>query len=281
MRKYLPYGVLVILIFLNIFIWVKVHSFGNQNLEVTFLDVGQGDAIFIEAPNGNQVLIDAGRDVKILRQLSKLIPFYDREIDLLISTHPDSDHIGGMPEIIERFNVEMYLHSGKESESDIYKELLEKLEEKEVGQMLARRGMRINLSEEVALDVLFPDRDVSGLDANDASVIAKLTYGETEVMLTGDSSKKIEEYLVSQYGERLESDILKAGHHGSKTSSATAFLGVTDPDFAVVSAEKDSRYGHPHKEVLDSFENFEIEVLNTADLGNITFVSDGTSFYIK
>jgi competence protein ComEC len=262
-------------------VWYAVFSESREELEVAFLDVGQGDAIFIQALNGNQILIDTGPNKQVLRELSNVMPFYDRSIDMLIATHPDSDHIGGMPDILDRFKIDYVLESGAGSESAVYSALGKIVEEKNINKILARRGMKINFGESAYLLILFPDRDVSDLDSNDASIVAKLVYANTSFLLAGDSPSKIEKYLAELSPESLDINVLKIGHHGSRTSSSEILLGYSSPDFAVISSGKDNRYGHPHQEVLDLLDKFGIKVLRTDELGTIVFKTNGENITIS
>lgn len=266
---------------MNLFIWSVIFANEKDILTVAFLDVGQGDAVFIESPNGSQVLIDGGSNKSVLRQLSKVMPFYDRSIDVIIATHPDKDHIGGLSDVIDRYDVKLILESGAVSNTGVVRALQDSISKNKVKQILAKRGMRINLGSGVFLNILFPDRDVSGVESNTASIITQLVYGEIEFMLTGDSPKTIEEYLIMLDGENLESDVLKAGHHGSKTSSSESFLGYVQPKYSVISAGKDNRYGHPHEEVLGILEQFGSAILSTQNKGIIIFESDGENVFVK
>jgi len=267
---------LTLFVLLNLYIWSQILSFSLKNdLKVVFLDVGQGDAILIETKSGNQVLIDGGPNDQVLRELSKFMPFSDKSIDMIIATHPDSDHIGGLVSVIRRFQNEIYLESGAKSDTFVYRSLENALQESEPERIIARKGMIFDLGDNVILKILFPDRDASGLESNTASIVAQIEYDQTTFMLTGDSPVSIEKYLASIFGSRLKSDVLKAGHHGSKTSSSEVFLGFASPTFAVISAGEKNRYGHPHKEVIERFQNLETEILSTAKLGSIIFVSDG------
>ena len=279
-RKNLKLFLLFGLFILNIFIWSVILENGSGKLTVAFLDVGQGDAIYIEAPNGNQILIDGGGSKTVLRQLSKVMPFYDRSIDVIIATHPDKDHIGGLPDVLQRYDVDFFLDSGRESDSATFRELLRLIEVVGVERIEAKRGMVIVLDDDVYLNILFPDRDVPEIESNTASVIAQLVYGETEFMLTGDSPKAIEEYLVMLDGEGLESDVLKVGHHGSKTSSAETFLGFVSPKYSVISAGRDNKYGHPHEDVVKTLEQFGSTILSTQNKGLIVFESDGENLIV-
>lgn len=260
----------------NIFIWhTVITKDGRGVLEISFLDVGQGDAIFIEAPNGNQVLIDGGSNKTVLKELGKVMPFYDRTIDAVIATHPDKDHIGGLIEVLKGYGVSMFMEPGVSSDTGAYQELEKTIADKKLPKILARRGMSLNLGEGARLNILFPDRDTEGWETNTASIVAKLVYGNNSFLLTGDSPIAIEKYLSMIDGKNLQSDVLKAGHHGSKTSTSESFASLVSPEYAVISAGKNNRYGHPHKEVLDILEKTKATILKTYEQGTISFSSDG------
>ncbi|MBI4692335.1 MAG: MBL fold metallo-hydrolase [Candidatus Terrybacteria bacterium] len=282
--KNFRYFFLCLLVLACFFVWYAVYAENRQGLEVYFLDVGQGDAIFIETSNGNQILIDAGPNRQVLRELSKVMPFYDRSIDVVMESHPDSDHIGGLPEVLGRYDVTLVIESGVGSDNAVYVETEKIISEKRIKKILARRGMQINLGDGAHLDILFPDRDISGLDTNDASIVARLIYGENEFLFTGDSPKKMEKYLVSLDGNPpaggLQSDVLKLGHHGSKTSSSEEFLGYVKPLYAVISAGKNNRYGHPHQEILERLNQFKIPYLRTDEKGIIKIKTDGENLHV-
>ena len=273
---------LAILLFANFFIWNAIFiETRNGTLTVVFLDAGQGDATFIEAPNGNQVLIDGGPNKSVLRQLSKVMPFYDRSIDIVIATHPDKDHIGGLPDVLQRYTVDFILESGAKNDTGISRAFESAILQNKIKRIFAKRGMAITLGDDVFLNILFPDRDVSEVESNTASIVAQLVYKNTEFMFTGDSPKTIEEYLVFLDGEKLRSDVLKVGHHGSKTSSSESFVGYVSPEYAIISAGADNSYGHPHKEVVEILNQFGSAILNTKDNGAIIFKSDGENIVVK
>ncbi|MEK7157820.1 MAG: ComEC/Rec2 family competence protein [Patescibacteria group bacterium] len=260
----------------NIFIWHTVAMEDRRGvLKVSFLDIGQGDAIFIEAPNGNQVLIDGGSNKAVLKELGKVMPFYDRTIEAVIATHPDKDHIGGLIEVLKNYRTDFVMEPGVSSDTGAFQELEKTIKEKNLPKILARRGMSLSLGEGVYLNILFPDRDNEDWETNTASIVTKLTYGDTSFLLTGDSPIAIEKYLSMIDGKNLKSDVLKAGHHGSRTSTSESFASLVSPEYAVISAGKDNRYGHPHKEVLDILEKIKATILKTYELGTISFSSDG------
>ena len=270
------------LIFSNIFVWLAVvERRPSETLTVYFLDIGQGDAIFIDSPTHGRLLLDGGKNMKVLTELGKILPFADKRIDVLIESHPDSDHIGGLPEVVSRYKVGVFLEPGVESDNIIDDELHRRLEEKKIPEILARRGMVINFGDGVKLEILFPNQDVSKWETNRASIIARLVYGEKSFLLTGDSPIAIENVMLNLDSEILDSDVLKAGHHGSHTSTSLPYAQAVSPEYAVISAGLNKTYGHPHKEVLDILQKLGTNILSTAALGPIVFKTDGKSLYLK
>lgn len=271
--------VLLVSLFVScVVVWgVVLAQEPEGNLTVAFLDVGQGDAIYIETPSGNQVLIDGGKSSVVFRALGEVMPFYDRSIDVVLATHPDSDHIGGLPELFSRFNVSMFIEAGVRDEGAENKALHAAVVDEGLTVLEANSAMSVILDTDVVLTFLFPDRDVDSLETNTASIVTKLTYNDTSFILTGDSPAGIETYLATVYGDALKSDVLKLGHHGSKTSTTDIFLGYVAPEYGVISVGCDNSYGHPHKEVLDRLATFDITTLNTCTDGTVIFKSDGTT----
>jgi competence protein ComEC len=278
-KKYLPYISLIILIILTASIWFLVFQHKNNYLKVVFLDVGQGDAIYIEAPNGRQMLIDGGPDATLLASLAKVMPFADRSIDIILATHPDMDHIGGFPLLLDNYKVTSIIENGTVSTTAVYESLEEKITKKKINKIIAHRGMHVILDEKknIYFDILFPDgRDISNFDSNDASIVGKLVYGNESFMFTGDAPLYTENLIEwNEKDSTLKSDVLKLGHHGSRTSSSALWLEKVNPKIAIISAGKNNRYGHPHQELLDRLASLHIPFLSTADLGNIIFESDG------
>ncbi|MFT5179766.1 MAG: competence protein ComEC [Candidatus Paceibacteria bacterium] len=252
-------------------------------LKVVFLDVGQGDSIYIEAPNKLKVLIDAGKDGKVKRSLSKNISFYDHLIDMTISTHLDGDHIGGFQDFFNGYKSDLHiLASTSTKENEITRSLFSLLNEGEVMVRVSLSGDRIVLDDvrEVYLDVLYPSKENLGQGSeNDNSIVLRLVYGDTSVLLTGDISGDVEEDLALMYKDQLKSDVLKVAHHGSNDSSTLNFLEKVNPSYAVISSGKDNRYGHPHKETIDRLDLVEALIFDTKELGNIIFLSNGKEIW--
>ena len=270
------------LVLSNIFVWDALYErWPSDKLSVYFLNIGQGDAIFIDSPQHTRVLVDGGKNRKVLTELGKILPFADKRIDVVIATHPDADHIGGLPEVVSRYKVGMFMEPGVKSLNSIDDELHRRLDEKNTAKLIARRGMTINLGGGAKLQILFPTQDVSNWETNRASVVGRLTYGDRKFLLTGDSPIPIEKVLISLDEKMLDVDVLKAGHHGSRTSTSLEFAEAVSPDYAVISAGKDNTYGHPHKEVLDILEKVGSKILSTAERGTIKFETNGKVLKLK
>jgi competence protein ComEC len=238
----------------------------KQKTQVIFFDVGQGDSIFIQA-EGRQVLIDGGRNKQVLRELSNVMPFFDRSIDVVVVTHSDIDHIGGIYDVLERYKVGVVILSQPVN--------------LDYGQyvLFAREGMSMFLTDDAWLDTLFPDRNVSGLSTNDASIVSKLYVKDMTFLLTGDSSVKIENFLLSQHN--LKADVLKVGHHGSRTSTSEDFLKEVSPLHAVISVGRDNTFGHPHSEVINRLQNMNTTILSTDKCGSIFFHFKKDHYVVK
>lgn len=247
--------------------------------KVYMFDVGQGDSFFIQTKNGKQMLIDGGKDATVLSELSRVMPWGDMSIDIVLATHPDLDHIGGLDEVIKRYNVDMVLTSEVGGETQEYKKFLALIEEESIPLYTVRQGMVLTFSEDESFTVLFPDRDVRDWETNAGSVVGKFTSGERSVLFTGDSPAPIEQYLAKTIPEQLDVDILKLGHHGSRTSTTAALLKVATPDTALISAGRNNSYGHPHKEVLTLLKQFTVPFISTQEEGTVLFETDGVRWY--
>ena len=273
---------LILLIAVNAMILYTVFAETKSNiLKVSFLDVGQGDAIFIESPTGNQFLIDGGPDSSILNALGRVMPFYDKTIDAVLTTHPDQDHIGGIPEVLKNYTVGEYIDSGATSSTGTFKELTSELTQKNIKTEIARTGEVIDLGGGVYLKILYPDSSPNGKDTNEYSVVAKLYYGNSTFLFTGDAPTDVEQFLANTDGKELNSDVLKVAHHGSRNSLSPEFLSAVAPEYSVISAGKDNSFGHPHKEILDFLNSINSKIFGTYDIGDIYFVSDGQTIEIK
>lgn len=263
-----------------VFVWYAVLAETRNGLTVAFLDVGQGDAIFIEAPNGNQILVDGGPTKAVLREMSKQMPFYDRKIDIAVLTHPHLDHYAGLNEVIEKYKVNLEIDSGVKSKKNGFAEFEKLLKERDIKRIYAKRGMKIKLDKDLRLDILLPVVNDSSLSEHDGMLVSRLVYKNNSFLLTGDMENNMENYLMDFGVDSVKSDVLKVGHHGSKTSTSESFLGWVKPDLAVISVGQDNRYGHPHKEVIERLGSFRIATLKTSEAGTIVIKSDGEKIYL-
>ncbi len=282
-KRNTQYVVLAVFVFINIFIWSALARADSAGvLTVAFLNVGQGDAIYIEAPNGNQMLIDGGPPSgAVLRELGRVMPYWDRSIDIVLATHPDQDHVGGLPSVISRMRIDNVITSENTSDTGVYRAFEKVILEKNPRLILVRAGEKIILDDGVVFEILFPNMNTAEWETNTASVVARLSYGEQSFLFTGDSPLSVEKYLVGKNGRALNSTVLKLGHHGSRTSSSKVFLSAVDPKYAVVSAGKNNSYGHPHKEVTDLLALLKVPSINTAEHGTVIFRTDGANLHIN
>jgi len=278
----------LLLILANAFVWQALFNLGgNQVLEVTFFDIGQGDSIFIETPYGHQILIDGGPDSKILEKLAKEMPLGDKTIDLIILTHPEKDHMVGLLKVLERYQVEQILWTGIIRDTADYNKWQELIQKEKAKITIAESSKRIRAGG-VFLNVLYPFESLEGKEfknSNDTSIIAQLIFNNSSFLFTGDTTKSIEKKILSRCQEDpnclLNSDVLKVGHHGSKTSTSEEFLEEVSPEIAVISCGRNNPYNHPHQEVLKNLEKFDIKILRTDQIGDIKIVSNGDYLIIN
>jgi competence protein ComEC len=268
--------ILAVLAGLNLLAWVAVFELaGTGELEVVFFDVGQGDAAFIELPNRQQILIDGGPDGQLLlEKLGKEMPFWDRTIDLVILTHPEHDHMAGLLEVLKRYKIENILWTGVLRDTAEYKEWERLIKKEEANVFIARDGQTID-GGGAFINILHPFEILEGktvTNTNNTSVAVRLVFGETSFLFTGDAYKSVERELING-GAEIDSDVLKAGHHGSKTSTAPEFVESVSPEIVVISCGKDNPYGHPNPETLQALEG--IDIFRTDFDGDIKIISDG------
>ncbi|MBP6974485.1 MAG: MBL fold metallo-hydrolase [Candidatus Pacebacteria bacterium] len=343
---------------LSIYILLTIADLGfgknGDMLKVHFLNIGQGDAIYIQSPNRNSMLIDSGpQNEKVISEVQKFKNIFDRKINALLITHADADHIGSMKKVMEDFEYQVFMHGGLKASTNLFKDLMSKVDSADNADrnksIVLTAGMNIILDSEknIKFEALFPDFDFQidaykncrekllakevaaktqskisksnkkvstasiksvtkkkkdaclksiNTETNLNSIVGRLSYGSTSFMLTGDAPIEVEQFIISKYKNQnhssgvgatdIQSDVLKLGHHGSKTSTSPEFLEAVRPSYAIVSAGKDNRYGHPHKKVLDNIEAFRKSAFKNSHLdfegiyrtdidGTISFYSDG------
>ncbi len=276
-KNLLKYLILPLLI-LGVVVWVADRQTRPDFLlHVDFLNVGQGDSIFIQTYLGSQIIIDGGPSDKVISELGNNMPFFDRTIDMIILTHPDADHISGFVDVLKRYKVKKIFWTGVEADTGVYKKFTETMGKENAQISLIETGQRIWLDNATVFDVYYPPRGIysdKSLATNDTSVIGKLTFGRTEILFTGDTTSKIEDSLLPLFD--LDADILKVAHHGSKSSTSPKFLEEVTPQYAVIEVGKNG-YGHPTEEVLSNLRQANTQILRTDLDQTIRFVSDGVN----
>lgn len=275
-NKYWLFIFTLFLLVTTVFLFYQDFKTSNTELVFAMLDIGQGDSLFIESPTGTQVLVDGGPPRKILSQLSRVMSPFDRHIDAIIITNPDQDHIGGFLDVLKVYKVDKVFEPGTFNDSKTYQNLKTEINNRNIPDILAKKGMKLDIGGGAVIDILFPDRDVSYWDSNDGSVVGRLVYGDISVMLTGDATTLTEKIILANNPlEDIKSDILKIGHHGSRTSTSAPFLQAVSPTYALISDGKDNKYGHPHQDTLDTLTSFGVKIFRTDLLGSIIMRSDG------
>lgn len=249
-------------------------------LHVAFLDVGQGDATLIQTPAGRQILVDGGQfPSRLMAHLGDQLPFWDRQIDLVVATHPDDDHVAGLTAVFDRYAVDQLITNGQGSgQSEAYDALLQAARSADTRLHTAVAGETIDLGDGVRLELLHPDPAFSADGDNDRSVVARLVYGDFALLLPGDAEANAEAALLAQ-PRPLQATVLKAAHHGANTSSSPALLTAVQPHIVVVSAGPDNRFGHPHPEMLARAQAQGAAVLRTDELGTLTLTTDGATMW--
>jgi beta-lactamase superfamily II metal-dependent hydrolase len=272
------YIVLAALIWANIAIGTHVVAAAHPTLRVSVLDIGQGDSILVQSPTGATMLVDGGPDDTVLRRLAEELGPLDRSLSMVVETHPDKDHIFGLADVFKQYAVQAFMEPGIPDDTQAASALARAWQaEPGVQHVIARRGMRIDLGGGAYADVLWPDRDPSKFETNDGSIVMRLVYGTTSFMLTGDAPSPIEDWLqvLDKTDGELPTDVLKAGHHGSKYSTDDGWLAALRPSMVAISAGKGNSYGHPNQETLDRIRAEGAAIYDTMDSGTLRFISDG------
>lgn len=293
-------------VFLSIIIFSALICFGDQAaldpekklLTISFIDVKQGDSTLIETPNGKTILIDGGapayydpkKNIYYSRfdaGRDRVLPYLKKRgikhIDVMIGTHPDADHIGGLVYILKNFDVKSVYYNGKMHTSNIFKEFLSEIDKQNIPYHLARDGDIIKIDESILIQVIHPrERDLS-MNSNDTSIVIKLSYGQVSFMLPGDAEIEVEHRLIREYGNQLKSKILKAGHHGSKTATSIEFLRKVRPEVVVISCGYKNKYGMPQPEFTQRFHSLDYypKFYRTDYQGDIKIETDGENYTVS
>ena len=297
-RNHLILFVIFLIIF-DFFVWSQIVSGVNEqnnDLEVYFLDVGQGDSELINLPNDVQVLMDGGPDNKILEELSSILPPTDRYIDLVVLSHPQYDHFAGLIEVLKRYEIGAFLYNGREGTAKAFEDLKRTIEKNKIPTIILTQGDKIKYQNNL-LDILSPTADLlKSKELNDTSLVislaielvnqnfSKLHYVDdrqrnviTKILFTGDIGFKVENYLTENFN--IDSDVLKVGHHGSKYSSGKKFLKAVNPKIAIIEVGKNT-YGHPTSQTLNGLASIGSQIFRTDQNGTIKLVINGEKINI-
>ncbi len=278
-KKLLILSIFGFLFFINVFSWITVYNLNQpQDFEVVFFDVGQGDAALIKTCLGHYILIDGGETSLILEKLSKEIPFWRKEIDLIVLTHAHADHLGGLIDVMENYKVENILWNGVEAETILFNKWKNELEKSDSEIKIAESGQRVK-SGNFVMDILYPFEKVEKetfSDINLSSIVTRVSYKDSSFLFMGDAYKSIEKELIEAKnyckdkrkeikcrGMILNSDVLKVGHHGSRTSTSDIFLEKVMPLIAVISSGENNAFNHPHPETLEVLDKYGIRIART------------------
>lgn len=269
-------NLIIVFIFLTVFdffVWrLVLAGEPNKNLEVYFLNVGQGDSELAILPGGVKVLIDAGPDKNILDELNSILPPTDRYIDLVMVSHPQADHFNGLIEVAKRYSVGAFIYNGRDGTAKSWQELKNIVEENKIPAVVLSAGDKINYLES-KFDILLPNENfINSKELNDTVLVALLESQGAKILFTGDIGKDIEDYLIDRFD--LKVDVLKVAHHGSKYSSSKRFLLEISPKISVIEVGKNS-YGHPTKTALDNLALVGSQIFRTDQDGTIRLAVSG------
>lgn len=294
----ITFGLIIYVRFENGKLEVKIETKENaasvsnkENLSVTFLDIGQGDASFIEFPTGEQMLVDCAVDSRILSALGQVMEFYDRDLDFLVITHPDSDHYGGCEDVLRRFQVKNIIYNDQRKFGDpVWESFWQAVQDENAVYYPVNKQAVWQISSST-INFIYPDHSVVSSTAfapgqkemgdNNASVVFRLDYAGKSVLFTGDMENELEQLLINKYREQLNSNILKVGHHGSAGASGKLFLKAVTPEYAGISVGADNSYGHPSRRVLKRLERAGSQVLRTDKIGDISFQISSSTISLK
>lgn len=276
-RKIYIFSAFLVLIIFTIFFLLTSGKIVNNLAEVHFIDVGQGDAVFIKLKSAN-ILIDGGERDSIVSDYLKANLI--KTLDIVVSTHPHSDHIGGLINILENFNVKEVIDPSVAHTTKTFEDYLTLIDNKNIKFTEGRAGIKRTYGNDITFNILHPENP-SEKHLNDASVVVKLIVKNVSFLFTGDAELNSENEMLLSSQSLLQSNILKAGHHGSRTSTSERFLNAVKPEAAVISCGADNKYSHPHSETLHRLHSRNILIYRTDLHGHIIISTDGKNYNVN
>lgn len=276
LKKYIILILLLSSFFYTVFSYVQKSFFqvSNHNLQFHFIDVGQGDSSLIITPSGKTVLIDAGDEAHAKKVVSYIREQGIEKLDLVIATHPDADHIGGMDKVIKNFDIDVFAMPDVSAKTNQYKQIQRELKTKKMKATRLYQGDEVQIDDNIDFEILSPVRGKKYDDTNEYSIVAKIVYKDTSFILMGDATMENEVDIINKVPD-IDIDVLKLGHHGSSTSSSDYFITKTSPNIAIISCGKNNKYGHPHQEVMRVLKKHGVTPYRTDKMGDIVITSDG------
>lgn len=265
---------LIILLLISILYYSPSYSIPNYDFIIHYIDVGQGDSALVQTNNKN-LLIDAGTPDSSESLINYLKNLGIKNIDFVVATHPHADHIGGMQSILKEFNVSYFSAPKVTENTDIFKNMIKTLKEKNISINILSNSHPIDLGENTKVEIYSPSNNEYD-NINNYSSLLRISYGETSFLFTGDAEAEIE-MEVLKLNKDLKSDVLKVGHHGSITSTTDSFLKEVSPNIAIISSGLDNSYGHPSSQVLKKLSDNKSKIFRTDEDGTIILTSDGNS----
>jgi len=270
--------IMIFLVVFDFFIWgLIVFEPINKNLELYFLDVGQGDSELVILPNGPKVLIDGGPNNKVINELASVLRPTDRYLDLIVLSHPQTDHFTGLIDVLKRYQIGAFIFNGRSATADSWSALSKVIQENKIPVVILAGGDKIHYLDS-QFNFLLPDKNfIESSDLNETAFVSLLQSQNSKILFTGDIDTKTEDYLMRKYD--LDVDVLKVAHHGSKLSSSEKFLSNISPKIAVIEVGKNS-YGHPTAEVLKNLASAGAQIFRTDKDGMVKLVIGGQGINI-
>lgn len=258
------------------------YQYQEQKFEIIFFNVGQGDSALINLPGNNEILIDGGPDATVLYKLGKYLPVYNRDIELMLLTHPHTDHVTGLNFVLDRYKVKQIMYTGVKYDSEEYQEFIKTLKSSSAKATADKHQntktielKNIQLDKNNLLQIIYPWQDISQKefkDINDSSIVFRLmTNSGNKILFTGDISVDVEKEILDKIeNKNLSANILKVSHQGSITSSSENFLKAVNPKWAVISVGE-NKFGHPSLRVIHKLERIGTQILRTDKVGDVVF----------
>lgn len=286
LRKLSPFTLIAVAVIYIGYVWstspkAAVVATSQPSLVVRVLDIGQGDSILLDTPHHERILVDGGPDGSVLSQLGRYLPFNVHTVNLMVATHNHSDHITGLIDVLNRYNVSQVWVSGATHSTHDYTLFMNAIRRHAVPKKVVWNGVD-QVVDGVYLRVVFPDKDYTGIDPPDqhmADVVMRATYGNESILLTGDLNEQLEQQIVDS-GAPVAADVLKVPHHGSCTGLADSFLAAVHPKYAIISVGADNPYGHPCARTIEKLRQAGVTVYRTDENGTVTAIDDGASWHV-